>query len=111
MAVLVLIVARQPANQLPVVAGAQNLAILALGGLGLAGLASTTEPLPAGLGLLLLLSGFELFYAAVDQSLTVFAVLVVANLLLALAIAYLVKLRHTPDDDLLPAGLASRPIE
>lgn len=95
MALLVLVIARQPAYQLPLVAGPQNLAILVLVGLGLLGLASTTEPLPAGMGLLLVFSGFELFYSAVEQSPAALAALAAANLLLALAIAYLVQARYT----------------
>lgn len=95
MGLLVLAIARQPAYQLPIVAAPQNLAILALVGLGLLGLASTTEPLPAGLGLLMVLSGFELFYSAVNQSLLMLGALAAANLLVALAIAYLVQARYT----------------
>jgi hypothetical protein len=92
---LVLGIARQPAYQLPIVAGPHNLAIYAMVGLGLLGLASTIEPLPAGMGLLMVLSGFELFYSAVEQSPAMLATLAAANLLIALAIAYLVQVRYS----------------
>jgi hypothetical protein len=95
LSLIILVIARQPAYQLPVVAEPQNLAIFALVGLGLLGLASTTEPLPAGMGLFMVLTGFDLFYSAVDQSLAMLGALAAANLLIALAIAYLVQVRYT----------------
>jgi hypothetical protein len=95
MALFVLFMTRQSAYQLPVVGEPQNLAIFALVGLGLLGLASTTEPLPAGMGLLMVLSGFELFYCAIEQSPAMLGALAAANLLIALAIAYVVQARYT----------------
>lgn len=66
-----------------------NILILSLVGVGalLAWLAE--EPLPAGAGLLLFLRGFELFYHSLEQSSLILALLVGANLTVALAVAYL----------------------
>ncbi|WP_420645367.1 hypothetical protein [Candidatus Leptofilum sp.] len=71
-----------------------SLAILALVVLGLLGLALTSEPLKAGMGLFMFLTGFELFYSALDQSATMLIVLAAVNLVLALVVAYLVQMRH-----------------
>jgi hypothetical protein len=49
----------------------------------------TAEPLKAGLGLLTFMAGFELFYAALESSLSVIGLLGIVNLFMALAIAYL----------------------
>jgi len=49
----------------------------------------TAEPLKAGLGLLTFMAGFELFYAALESSLSVVGLLGIVNLFMALAIAYL----------------------
>jgi len=56
---------------------------------GLLALMLTEEPLKAGQGLLTFVLGFELFYANLEQSLAVIGLLGMADLLLALAIAYL----------------------
>jgi hypothetical protein len=53
----------------------------------------TAEPLKAGLGLLTFMVGFELFYAALESSLSVVGFLGIANLFMALAIAYLASAR------------------
>lgn len=79
---------------LPVVPGHFHLAILALVGLGLVILSLTSEPLMAGLGLLTFLTGAELFYSALDQSVAMLGLLGVANLTVALVIAYLTQARH-----------------
>ncbi|MBC8248814.1 MAG: hypothetical protein H8E90_03965, partial [Anaerolineales bacterium] len=47
------------------------------------------ERLKAGMGLLTLVTGFELFYSALEHSLSVVGFLGIANFLIALAIAYL----------------------
>ena len=57
--------------------------------LGLLTLMLTEEPLKAGQGLLTFILGFELFYANLEQSLAVIGLLGMADLLLALVIAYL----------------------
>lgn len=71
-----------------------SLAILALAGFGLLGLAITGEPLKAGMGVLMFMTGFELFYSALDQSATMLILLAAATLAITLAIAYLVQMRH-----------------
>lgn len=60
---------------------------------GLLVLILTTEPLKAGLGLLTFMAGFELFYAALESSLSVVGSLGIINLFMALAIAYLASAR------------------
>jgi uncharacterized MnhB-related membrane protein len=56
---------------------------------GLLVLMLTEEPLKAGMGLLTLITGFELFYSALEHSLSVAGFLGIANFLIALATAYL----------------------
>jgi len=75
-------------------------AILGLAGLGLVGLAGSVEPLPSGVGLLLFLTGFSLYYSVVDQSITMVVALVAAQLLVALVAAYLAQARYLPADAL-----------
>lgn len=58
------------------------------------------EPLPVGVGLLLFVRGFELFYHSLEQSSLILALLVGVNLMVALAIAYLMTVR--PSVRLLP---------
>ncbi len=66
-----------------------GLACYWLASLGLLVLMLTEEPLKAGMGLLTLVTGFELFYSALERSLSVVGFLGIANFLIALAIAYL----------------------
>jgi uncharacterized MnhB-related membrane protein len=56
---------------------------------GLLVLMLADEPLRAGMGLLTLITGFELFYSMLERSLSVVGFLGIANFLIALAIAYL----------------------
>lgn len=79
---------------LPVVPDHFQLAVLALAGLGLVTLSLTGEPLMAGLGLLTFLTGAELLYSALEQSVAMLGLLAVANLSVALVIAYLTQARH-----------------
>jgi hypothetical protein len=67
--------------------------------LGLLNLGLTEEPLTAGLGLLTLLLGFETFYAAVEPSLAVLALMAGVELSVALAVSYLAALQHGPGRD------------
>lgn len=60
-----------------------------LASLGLLTLMLTEEPLKVGMGLFTLITGFETFYSALEPSLSVAGFLGIANLLIALAIAYL----------------------
>jgi hypothetical protein len=71
----------------PLVTGAMLLV-----GMGLAHLGMTTRPLRVLVGLLTVLSGFELFYAAVEDSVLVTGMLVVITLGLALVGAYLLDI-------------------
>jgi uncharacterized membrane protein len=88
------VMAQQTGSLLPTLPGHLHLAILALVGLGLATFSLTSEPLTAGVGLLTFLTGAELFYSALDQSVAMLAVLGAANLVIALVIAYLTQARH-----------------
>jgi hypothetical protein len=89
--------ATRPGLTLPEVQDpAINLACYALMGLGLVALGLTEEPLKAGMGLLTFMSGFELFYAGLEQSLLVIGLLGLVNLLIALGVAYLASARATP---------------
>jgi hypothetical protein len=57
--------------------------------LGLINAALAENPLKVGLGLLSFLAGFELFFTAVEPTLTIVGLLGLTNLILALAISYL----------------------
>jgi len=63
---------------------------LGLIGLGLLQLGLTAQPLRVTLGLLTILSGFEVAYAAVERSVLVAGLLAMINLILALVGAYLI---------------------
>jgi hypothetical protein len=94
---LIFTVGQRPFLQLPGIAEAQNhlnLAIFILVGIGLLGMAVTTAPLPAGMAALMFLTGFELFYHLLEQSIAMLTLLVVVNLVTALAIAYLTQRYH-----------------
>ena len=67
--------------------------------LGLLNAALAESPLKVGLGLLSILAGFELFYTAVEPTLTLVGVLGLTNLMLALAIAYLTTASVTRDSE------------
>jgi hypothetical protein len=73
---------------LPEVPSDIALACYWLASLGLLVLMLTDEPLKAGMGLLTLITGFEMFYSALERSLSVVGFLGIANFLIALAIAY-----------------------
>ena len=61
--------------------------------IGLLILLLTEHPLKAGQGLLTVIIGFELLYTSIERSLAMVWLLAVVNLLLALAIAYLIVAR------------------
>jgi len=71
-----------------------------LASLGLLVLMLTEEPLKAGMGLLTLITGFELFYSVLERSLSVAGFLGIANFLIALVITYLAASRAelTPEE-------------
>jgi hypothetical protein len=87
-------IAQPTGHLLPAAPDHFQLAVLALVGLGLVMLSLTSEPLMAGLGLLTFLTGAELFYSALEQSVAILGLLGVANLIVALVIAYLTQARH-----------------
>ena len=80
---------------LPEVPKHVNLAILSLTGMGLVTFSLTGEPLKAGMGLLTFMTGFELFYHAIEHSIAMLVVLSIADLIIALSIAYLMQARHS----------------
>jgi hypothetical protein len=70
-----------------------NQAVLILMGMGIIGIVISHNPLPAGMSLFTFLTGFELYYAALEQSIAMLAALAALNLALALAISYLSQAR------------------
>jgi hypothetical protein len=92
--VVILALSGRPGYQLPAVPASVNLAVYSLVGLGLMNAGLTSEPLRSGIGLLLVLSGFELFYNTLEQSIVMLAFLAGANLALALSVAYLTQARQ-----------------
>lgn len=97
-ALFVWIAGQQPAYRLPGIAASHlTLGVYALAGMGLLQVSLTTEPLKAGMGLLMFMAGFELFYHALEQSVLMLAALSATNLVLALALSYLVQVRHSPE--------------
>ena len=94
-ALVVITLSQRAGFRLPAVSQPMNLAIFALGGMGLVGLGLTTEPLKAGMALLTFMTGFELFYNSLEQSVAMLVFLAAANLVLALAVSYLAQTRHT----------------
>lgn len=72
-----------------------NLAGYLLIALGLLSLGLTEEPMSAGIGLLMVLNGFEVLYAPIERSLTVAALLAAVNFGVALAVSHLTLLRYT----------------
>jgi len=77
---------RYPLSELP---SDMGFACYWLGSMGLLTLMLTEEPLKAGMGLLTVVAGFELFYSPLERSLSVAGFLGIANFLIALAISYL----------------------
>lgn len=73
-------------------------AIFGLLGLGLAGMASSVEPLPSAVGLLAFLSGFALFFGFLDQSIAMTVALVTVQFVVAATAAYLAQARYLPLD-------------
>jgi hypothetical protein len=64
-----------------------------LASLGLLVLMLAEEPLKTGMGLLTLITGFELFYSVLERSLSVAGFLGIGNFLIALSLAYLAAAR------------------
>ncbi len=91
----ILIYALFTSYPLPKVASEINLGCYWLVTIGLLTAILGGEPLKTGLGLLTFEGGFELFYTTQERSLVVMGLLGIANLLVALAIAYLVSALET----------------
>ncbi len=91
-----LYLASQPALELPGLQGnpVLNTASYLLLALGLLNLGLTEDPMRAGMGLLTLMTGFEVFYAAVEPSLAIVALLAAVEFGLALAVSYLTVLQY-----------------
>ncbi len=105
LAVVVVLVALWPARSpgllqpvVPAELACLEPAIVGLIGLGLAGLATSADPLPGGIGLLVFLTGFSLFHGFLDQSLAMTVALVVVQFVVALTVAYLAQARYLPAD-------------
>ena len=74
---------------LPQVPNDVTLACYILAGLGLLLVGLSDDPMQVGLGLLTFLSGFEIFYVALEPSLAIAGLLGAVSFLVALAAAYL----------------------
>jgi len=85
---------QRPSFHLPVVPENVNFAILGIIAMGLVTLSVTSEPYKAGLGILTFITGFELFYSAVDQSLSSLLIFAISNIAVTLVVTYLTQLRH-----------------
>ena len=86
-----------PDLALPEVSSDVAIATLGLLALGLLGLGLTEEPLKAGMFLITVLTGFELYYAAVEPALAVMALLAAMDFAVALGASYLAIVRNSPD--------------
>jgi hypothetical protein len=94
--IVILIITRQTTLSLPGIPDNLphiNQAVLILMGMGLIGVVISFHPLPAGMALFTFLTGFELYYAALEQSIAMLAALAALNFALALAISYLSQAR------------------
>jgi hypothetical protein len=95
---MLLFVARQPALHLPILPDglvAANTAVFLLAILGLLGLVLSTDPFQAGLGLLMFVTGFELYYSGLEQSISLMVGLAAANFGIVLVISYLTQVRFS----------------
>jgi len=68
-----------------------NFAVYWLGLMGLLTMMLTGRPFRAGLGLLTFMTGFELYYVAIERGLVVTGVMGALQLMLALSLAYLIS--------------------
>lgn len=75
-----------------------DLAIYGLIALGLVALVTSPDPLRSGIGIMLLLTGFELSNGQTTQSISLVIALAGVNLLLAVVIAYMAQSRFLPAD-------------
>jgi hypothetical protein len=98
--VIILVIASAPQVEtvIPGISRPVIIGGLLLAGMGLLHLGLTSEILRAILGLLTLLSGFEILYATVETSILLAGLLTVVNLGLALAGAYLMTATPSEED-------------
>jgi len=73
-----------------------------LGMVGVFAIALAREPLKGGIGLLTAITGFEMFYSSVEQSLVVVGFLGLVNLGIALGISYLTTSQALPEEESSP---------
>lgn len=71
-----------------------ELAVVGLLAFGLLAMTISPEPMRIGMGVLMFLSGFELYFSALDQSAATLAAMAALNLLAAVVISYLVQRRY-----------------
>jgi hypothetical protein len=99
-AVMVMLISWQlslaPNFVLPDVSPTVSLAVVGLVAMGLLGLGLTEEPLKAGMLLITVLTGFELYYSAVEPALAVIALLAAMNFAIALGTCYLAVIHSLP---------------
>ncbi len=100
-ALLMILVAMTLSNTfaLPGLSSSVNTAVYWLVLAGLVSLIITEEPMKVGLGLFTTLTGFELFYATVERSLLLTGLWGAVNLLIALAIGYLIVVKGAGLED------------
>lgn len=91
---IVWLAAGRPEWQLAIAPAPLNQPIFALSGLGAFLALTSEEPWRAGLGLLLFLRGFELYYHTLEQSAALLGLLVGVELMAALATSYLMLARY-----------------
>ena len=84
---------RAPLSNVPIEV---TFGVFTLGMMGVFNIALADEPLKGGMGLLTVITGFELYYSSIEQSLTVVGLLGVVNLVIALAMSYLTTAQATP---------------
>ncbi len=97
MALVVWTLTREAGGMLPLLPDAApyfELVVVGLMAFGLLALAVGPEPLRAGMGVMMFLAGFELYYSVLTQSAAVLAALAALNLLIAVAVSYLVQRRY-----------------
>ena len=92
-------VANQPAFALPGLPPSLNLASYLLMALGLLKLGFSEEPLNVGVGLFMILGGFQLFYFVIETSLAIVGLLAAVELGVALVVSYLAVLWYTSTEE------------
>ena len=66
-----------------------SFAVFTLGLMGIFGIALADEPFKGGLGLMTVITGFDLFYSSIEQSLTIVGFMGLLNFGIAIATSYL----------------------